>query len=124
MPFAANCPEADCPPADAEAVRGDVIRFVRSNPPTAADMRTYADDGRQGDDGCRACALSVLRRVEDVPLARKAMPWFKKRLVAKATLSPAHGRILQTGPNKWHFSFWVEAGHAGTIHQSFTVVAA
>jgi len=77
MPFAANCPEGDCPPADAEAVGGDVIRFVRSNPPAAADMRTYADDGKQGDDACRACALSVLRRLEDVPVARKAMPWFK-----------------------------------------------
>ncbi|MGH7269899.1 MAG: hypothetical protein ACREJ3_05660 [Polyangiaceae bacterium] len=124
MPFAGNCPKKDCPPQDAEKVNGDVIRFVRNDPPTAADTRTYADDGKTGDDACAACALSVLRRLEDVPVARKAMPWFKKRLVAKATLSPAHGLIKQTGANKWHFSFWVEAGHLATIHKSFAVVAA
>jgi hypothetical protein len=85
-------------------------------------MRTYADDGKIGDDPCMACALSVLRRLEDVPVARKAMPWFKKRLVAKATLAAKHGCVKQSGAHKFHFSFWVEATSSGTIHQQFAVV--
>jgi hypothetical protein len=122
MVFAANCPEENCPPSDAEEVTGDVIRFVKNGPPTAADMKTYADDGKGGADACMACALSVLRRLEDVPAARKAMPWFKKRLVAKATLAAKHGRVKQSGAYKFHFSFWVEAAHIGTIHEQFAVV--
>ena len=50
------------------------------------------------------------------------MPWFKKRRVARATLDASHGRIRQTGPHQFHFSFWVEAAHIGTIHQRFAVV--
>lgn len=123
MPFAANCPET-CPPADAEDASGELIRFVRNNPPTAADMKTYADEGKVGSDSCTACALSVLRRLEDVPIARQAMPWFKKRLVAKAAANATHGRVKQTGAHKFHVSFWVEATHIGTIHQQFAVVAA
>lgn len=123
MPFAEICPE-NCPPADAVAVAGDVIRFVRSDPPTGADFRTYADDGKTGNDPCMACALSVLRRLQDVPIARQAIPWFKKRLVAKATLDATYGVVKQSGPHKFHFSFWVEAAHIATIQQQFVVVAA
>lgn len=123
MPFAANCPEESCPPADADPVNGDVIRFVRNDPPTAKDMETYADQGKPGSDACSACALSVLCRIEDVQAARKAMPWFKKQRVARATLSATYGRIKQTGPQKHHYSFWVEAAHGPSIHTKFTVVA-
>jgi len=122
MKFAGNCPE-NCPPDDAEQVNGDVIRFVRHNPPTAEDMKTYADEGKSGDDPCNLCALSVLRRLEDVAVARRAMPWFKKRLVAKATLSASYGVIKQTGPHMHHYSFWVEATHGPSIHEQFAVVA-
>jgi hypothetical protein len=122
MPFAGNCPDTNCPPADAEEASGDVFRFVKSSPPTANDMRTWADDEKPADDPCMACALSVLRRPEDVATARKAVPFFRKRLVAKATLSATHGRIKQTGKHKFHFSFWVEAMHIAAIHEQFTVV--
>ena len=101
-----------------------MIRFVKSSPPTAEDMKTWADDGKLGDDACMACALSVLRRDEDVVAARKAVPFFRRCLVAKATLDGSHGRIKQTGSHSYHYSLWVEAAHIGTIHQQFAVVAA
>jgi hypothetical protein len=121
--FASNCPDG-CPPQEAGEVAGTVIRFVRNDPPTPTDMQTYADSGKPADDACLACALSVLRRLDDVPTARKAMPWFKKRLVARAELTPAHGRLLQTGAHAWHFSLWVASTQASTIHQQFSVVPA
>ena len=71
-----------------------------------------------------ARALGVLRRLEDVAAARKAVPFFRRCLVAKATLDTSHGRIKQTGSHRHHFSFWIEAAHIGTIHQQFAVVAA
>jgi hypothetical protein len=100
-----------------------VIRFVRNDPPAAGDFRSYADDGKPVADACQACALSVLRRDEDVPIARKAMPWFKKQLVAKAVLTSAHGVIRQTGAHRFHCSFWVEASHGGSIHSLFRAVS-
>ncbi|MRG97537.1 hypothetical protein [Polyangium spumosum] len=121
MKFAENCPKS-CPPDDVEEVTGEVFRFVRNDPPTSEDMKTYADEGKPGSDACGACALSVLRSLEDVELARKAMPWFKRRLVARALLLGAHGVIKQTGPHKHHYSYWVEATYAASIHEQFTVI--
>ena len=111
-------------PPDASPVDGDVIRFVRGEPPNADDMKTWADDGRAGDDACMACALSVLRRLEDVPAARKAIPFFRKRIVAKARLDGAFGLIKQTGKHAWHFSLWVEAAKRSSLHESVSLVAA
>jgi hypothetical protein len=87
-------------------------------------MRTYADEDKPADDACQRCALSVLVRPEDVPVARKAMPWFKRRKVAMAHLMPEHGMVCQTGAHRWHFSLWVRVGHGSTIHERFEVVAA
>ncbi len=123
MKFALNCPK-DCPPKDAQAVSGPVIRFVRHDPPTAADMKTYADEGKSTNDICGSCALSVLRRIEDVETARKAIPYFRKRLVAEALLTDAHGVIKQTGSHAYHYSFWVEMTYGAMIHPLFNVVPA
>lgn len=121
--FAANCPES-CPPPEARDVEGEVYRFVRNDPPAAADMRSWEDDGRnpgQGDP-CSRCGLSVLTRAEDIPIARKAIPFFRKLFAAKATLKPEHGRICKTGNHRWHHDLWVKAVHGATIHQEFRLV--
>ena len=120
--FATNCPEGSCPPELATDVEGEVYRFVRGDPPIPEDMRTYADENKAAEDLCQRCALSVLVRPEDIPIARKAMPWFKRRRVAVATLRAEHGKICRTGAHRWHHSLWVRAAHAPTIHESFQVV--
>lgn len=121
--FAANCPEK-CPPPDADGVHGEIYRFVRHNPPTHADMRSYADEGRYPDhrDVCGRCALSVLARAGDISSARKAIPFFRKLQIAKATLRPEHGKSCQSGNHAWHYSLWVKAMYIATIHQEFSVV--
>lgn len=86
-------------------------------------MRSYADEGKGADDACLACGLSVLTRAEDVLLARKAMPWFKKRFVTRASLGAEHGKIKQTGAHRFHYSLWVRARHASRLHSLFEVEA-
>jgi hypothetical protein len=122
--FAANCPDK-CPLPQVKGVNGDIYRFVRNDPPAHADMRSWADEGRNPGlgDPCGRCALSVLARAEDVSKARKAIPFFRKLLAAKATLMPEHGKCCQSGSHAWHSSLWVRTTHGQTIHQEFSVVA-
>lgn len=120
--FASNCPE-DCPPDRAWDVNAEVFRFVRNSPPTHADMRSWEDEGRKPSvgDPCQRCALSVLTRAEDIPEARRAVPLFRKWRVARAVLQPEHGKLCQTGGNRWHYSLWVRAAHGDSLHQLFSV---
>ena len=123
--FPVNCPER-CPSPEVSDVNGDIYRFVRHNPPAHVDMRSWADEGRNPGHGdpCGRCALSVLTRAEDIATARRAIPFFRKLQVAKATLRPEHGKSCQSGNNAWHYSLWVRATHGATIHQEFSMVAA
>lgn len=121
--FAANCPK-NCPPPAAADVQGDVYRFVRNDPPAFHDMRSWEDEGRnpgQGDP-CSRCGLSVLTRPEDVHVARKAIPFFRRLHVSRAVLRPEHGQICKTGNHRWHYDLWVRTVHGATIHQEFSVV--
>ena len=121
--LAANCPE-NCPPVTAVDVSGDVYRFVRNDPPVYDDMKSWEDEGRnpgQGDP-CGRCALSVLTRADEISLALKAIPFFRRLKVAKAALNPEHGKVCQAGKHPWHYNIWVRAVHGATIHQLFSVV--
>jgi hypothetical protein len=122
--FASNCPEA-CPPEKAQDARGDVFRFVRNSPPTHADMRSWEDEGRKPGlgDSCQRCALSILIRAEDILEARKAVPLFRRWMVAKAVLGPEHGKLCQTGGHRWHHSLWVRKTHGDSLHELFSEVA-
>jgi len=120
--YAPNYP-VDCPPEDAAPAAGLVLRFIRSIPPAVEHMRSWEDEGRSPGVGhpCQRCALSVLRSRQDVALARKTIPLFRKWHVAEASLHAAHGVIKQTGGNAWHHSLWVTHAHRATLHTSFMV---
>lgn len=122
--FASNCPDA-CPPDRACDVSGDVFRFVRNNPSTHSDMRSWEDEKRNPGvgDSCQRCALSVLTRAEDVPEARRAVPLFRRWKVAHTVLQPRHGKICQTGNHLWHYSLWVRATYGDSFHELFEVDA-
>jgi hypothetical protein len=121
--FATTCPE-ECPPAQAQDVDGEIFRFVRNSPPAHSDMRSWEDEGRKPGTGgsCQRCALSVLTRLSDVPEARKAIPLFRRWLVARAVLKPEHGKSCQTGGHRWHYSLWIRAKHGPSLHERFSVV--
>lgn len=93
--------------------------------PVAADFVSFHDAGRKYDPDkkCQACGLSVLRTEEDVKEARRVSPWFKKRKVAKARLSPDWGKVARTEskniPN--HHTWWVS--DSKQPHAIFDVVA-
>lgn len=92
MTFPAHFP-GGCPPTSAEDAHGEVFRFVRNEPPVAEDFVSVFIGGtlRDLDSKCQGCGLSVLRTEQDVKEARRLSPWFKKRKVAKARLSPEWG---------------------------------
>ena len=113
MSFPAHFPNA-CPPTSAEDVRGEIYRFVRNDPPVAADFVSFYIEGKSyaPDNKCQACGLSVLRTEEDVKEACRVSPWFKKRKVAKARVSPEWGKIARTAGNNIpnHCTWWVSDG--------------
>jgi hypothetical protein len=110
MNFPTHFPNG-CPPSSAEDARGEVYRFVRNDPPRAGDFISHFVGNKPHDAGkkCQACGLSVLRSEQDVKEARRLSPWFKKRKVAKARLSPDWGKLDKTEsrnvPN--HHTWWV-----------------
>jgi len=125
MSFPAHFPQA-CPPDSAEDARGEVYRFVHNEPPVAEDFVSFFDEGRsyKPDKKCQACGLSVLTTERDVKEARRLSPWFKKRMVAKARLSPDWGKTARTEskniPN--HHTWWVSVGkQPHTIFDVITV---
>lgn len=125
----ADLPEG-CPPEDAKPGSGWFFRFVNKNPVTAKDFirpidrpnADYADDER-----CSASALSLFADADDVTLAQKLVPGFKKRKVAQGELTPRMGVIKNTPMNvdgtrfTSHYDWWVAADY--TDLPSFAVVA-
>lgn len=60
---------------------------------------------------CIACSLSVLTDPDEARRLPDFVPGFRKKLIAKAQLSPQHGRILHTPSARMasHHSWWVPA---------------
>lgn len=73
----------DCPPADAEAVRREVYRFVDRDPPAASDFvpvllkRPDIEPGKR----CQAAGLSVFTDLADAARQRRRFKGFRRRNV-------------------------------------------
>lgn len=102
----------DCPPPGATAASGEVYRCCRSSPPSDEDMKTAEECGRlTSADPCLRCALSVLRSETDAVHQARLFRRWRQRFVARATLSPAHGRCLLTpAAQPSHTSWWPNEG--------------
>jgi hypothetical protein len=113
MKFPAHFPEG-CPPANVNDASGEVFRFVKNDPLDANEFLSYFALGKPlaPDQLCQACGLSVLVSEHDVKEVRRVSPWFKKRKVAKARISPEWGKIAPTAsknvPN--HHTWWIPDG--------------
>ena len=123
MQFSEKLP-LHCPPEDASSAVGRIYRFVRQDPPSRKDMQSWEEEGRNSGQGdpCQRCALSILVDEGDIASARAAVPVFRKRKVAVATMLAAHGCIKQTGNSAWHHSLWLERSIVETVHTMFQVV--
>jgi hypothetical protein len=106
-----------CPPPDAPEASGDVYRLIKGDSPSPDDFLPKVLEEPDGDftgKECMAGGLSVYRKKKD--LARLlTLPTFKGKpwQVARATLSPAVGRLKPTPPRKIrnsHHTWWWPEG--------------
>jgi hypothetical protein len=110
MGFPKNWPD-DCPPSDAEDAKGDVFRIVNHNPPADPDLASHFETGKlRNAPACLRCGLSVFREMRDAMHQRSLLPKLG-RLIARATLTPQHGRTkLTQGRQPTHTTWWADEG--------------
>jgi len=115
----------NCPPTAAADADGVVFRFVAKDPVDAEDFLSYHELRLAlHSDPCRRCALSVYKSLDvardQLRDLRKRNPKRAERHIARGTLTPADGRMKQTGKIADHYSWWVFDGIVR--HRSFQVV--
>lgn len=99
-----------CPPDDAVDAGGKVYRIVANNLPAADDLKSYEELGTpaRGSE-CRRRAISVF----DSKAAARHRLDLSPHLgiaVAKATLSPEHGKQKLTSRQSGHIAWWCAEG--------------
>jgi hypothetical protein len=110
MNFPTHYP-ALCPPASALEANGEIYRFVANDPPQPRDFISYHLLGKKYDKKkhCEACGLSVWITESAVKYCIQLNPYLRKRHVAKATVAPDWGKIVQTGLIP-HHTWWFPEG--------------
>ena len=108
-----------CPPEDALDANGIVYYIVRENPCVAGDFQTVHERKENRGDPCNRCGLSVYTDLGDVRHNARKYPKLGS-LIARATLSPEHGKIKQTGKRS-HHTWWATDGVAR--HSLFQVIS-
>ena len=105
-----NLPES-CPPEEAYQCNGESFyRLVAGDPACESDFfshrKLYPTKAFQVDE-CRARSVSVFASKVKADAMRKK-PSFKNRdtVIARVTIYPKDGLVLQTGLQKEHYSWW------------------
>lgn len=106
-----------CPPEGHSAADGIFFRLVRANlmpgdVPGPEDwtlpLHIKKSAAYQQFDQCDAYSYSMFAEIEALLKARASVPWVRKKSIARVTLLPGMGRILETespvGPT--HHDFW------------------
>jgi len=112
-----------CPAEGAAGTGGDVYRFVRNDPPTPDDMRSWLELGLGKDRDCQRAALSCSITREHLEEVRRAVPLRRTDRIARATLRAEHGKLAQTGSAAAHYSLWLRRRFHAEAHRLFEVVA-
>jgi hypothetical protein len=116
MPQWSRFPDG-CPPEGHFAAHGVFYRLARANlvpgeVPGAEDWRlplhTKKSAAYQQFDQCDAYSYSMFADIEVLRRARESVPWVRKKSIARVTLEPAMGRILETESpvGATHHEFW------------------
>ncbi len=106
MVFPPGWPE-NCPPRAAAAPSSAYYRVVKTNPPSPDDFKSYSESGtvRKGGDLCKRCGLSIFDNWEGANAARLNFPALGEH-IACGNLNAVHGKIMQTGANPHHCTWW------------------
>lgn len=107
-----------CPPSDATSADGVFFRFINKNTPSARDFVRPVDRPNANyppEERCEASAISLFAGADDVTLAQRLIPGFKKKKVAQGKLSPRMGVIKNTPMDyegtrfESHHDWWMTA---------------
>lgn len=113
---------ACCPPDVAPDVSGEVFRLVMADPPSETDTKSYLELGKGGKGReCLRAGLSCAKTREHLEELR-ALPTLKGCKIAAATLTPDHGKMMQTGA-AGHHTLWLRASVLPEARAMFRVVA-
>ena len=108
MLYAEQLP-ADCPPPSATEMAGEVVyRLVSSRPPSSRDFlsqRALFPNKSFHTDECRARAHSVFVSQTDCGALTK-LPAHRSKFIARLTLLANAGKLMQTGRQASHLSWW------------------
>lgn len=100
---------------------GPVFRLVKGVP---EDWQSHLQRDIQDDpdvSDCHRAALSCSRTLEDIKELQSAIPWLRRRRIARADLEPKHGKILETG-GAGHHSLWLKAQYHQNCGTLFVTV--
>ena len=101
----------DCPPDEAEEINAPrlVYRLVRNNPPTDKDFRSQRAEKPEKEfknvTECQARGLSV-RTDLDAAMGLMTLRTMRGTMLCEARLDHGAGRIMQTGEDPNHSTWW------------------
>lgn len=106
----------DCPPGNADEIRSPrvVYRLVRSNPPTDDDFRSQRSENPtrifKNVTECQARGLSVRTELDSATDLMK-LRTMRGKVLCPVQLVPGAGRIMQTGEDLHHSTWWPLASY-------------
>lgn len=104
----------DCPPSEAWEPNNEIYYRLVDNPPTAKNFVSNRVLQPQRElknvSECEARGLSVYDDIEGCHELMETFLPLRKKQVAKVTLPPECGKVLQTLQNPSHHSWWLKSG--------------
>lgn len=103
----------NCPPLEAWVPDNEVYYRLVDNPPTARNFvsNRVLQPRRhlKGVSECEARGLSVYDDIDGCHELMDTFPALRKKQVAKVTLPPGCGKVLQTMQNPSHHTWWLKS---------------
>jgi hypothetical protein len=111
-----------CPPPAAQPDSIEAFRLVSNDPPLPSDFLPTVQEAPHRSFGpdqvCIACGVSVFRTAADAERTRARFKPLRHKRVARGTIEPEDGLLLQTG-QPTHTTWWLATA---TPHVKFTEV--
>ena len=110
--FPKNCA---CPPSGAQPTNMTVYR-------RQDDYKSWDENDMGQNNDCRRAALSCFTSIDDCREVMAVHADWAEQPIVSAELNPEHGKIKQTGKNRWHYSLWLRRKFHKNCHRLFQVL--
>lgn len=111
-----------CPPPDATDTSGTLYRFVKTDPPTDADMASWLELGIGKGSNCKRAALSCYRSKRHLEQVRSTAPRRRFDKIAQIELASHHGKMKEDDGPDTHCSLWLYRKYLQDAPRLFVVV--